>query len=456
MSEHNPFESLGKEEGLDVAAIFGGGVQGSDTNPFETAPVPASAAEPLRAEEPEQPKQSIDQPAVAEQPARPETPTPVEEQPQPPAPAAPAANPLQAALEEKAAQEQKAVAQSLFEKAPVFSYGSAKDPISDGAMTFEELRIAKSEDFPELAEGKRVSWSVEYGKITKQITDPKGKTIQSIKEEIERSKEFLEGLKKAKDKNPDCLVKPRVTAQSKGIAAYKGVFASMEDARASDKTICLIPAADGKVYEMRKTEMGDFIAPKDNIVDFQAVRAGFTPALPRIPNSLLQQIISFFRCYMEESREFEALAHILWDKEQEVFIVYVPPQQVFKARVEASLPQDRFSESRYIHYADIHSHNSMEAKFSSIDNADERATRIYAVMGRLDKFFPDLTVRMSCGGSFLELDPSLIFEGVGEEFPQEWRENVQSGQRLRIPGRACRIDPHFAADKEFFVPGESL
>ena len=28
-------------------------------------------------------------------------------------------------------------------------------------------------------------------------------------------------MKKAKDKNPDCLVKPRVTAQSKGIAAYK-------------------------------------------------------------------------------------------------------------------------------------------------------------------------------------------------------------------------------------------
>lgn len=308
---------------------------------------------------------------------------------------------------------------------------------ADASMTFEELRIAKSDDFPELAEGKRVSWSVEYGKVTKQIADPKGKTIQSVKEEIERSKEFLEGLKKAKDKNPDCLVKPRVTAQSKGIAAYKGVFSSVEDAQASNKTICLIPSADGKVYEMRKTDMGDFIAPKDNIVDFQAVRAGFTPALPLVPHSLLRQIISFFRCFMEEKQEFEALAHILWDKELEEFTVYIPPQQVSKARVEASLPQGSFPEDRFIHYADIHSHNSMEAKFSTIDNADERATRIYAVVGRLDKFFPDLTVRMSCGGNFLELDPSLIFEDMRTEFPQEWRKNVH---RVERDHKCCASD----------------
>lgn len=430
MSEQNPFEEL-KDDGMDIASIFGGGTQGSDANPFDVMVPPSdSTAEPPQAAESEQPDR---QPATAEQPVLPAAPTPVQEpaqpaaagQPVPTIPAAPTSDPLQAAFQEKAAQDQKAAAQSLFEKSPVFSYGSDKDPISDASMTFEELRIAKADDYPELAEGKRVSWSVEYGKVTKAIPDPKGTTIQSVKEKIERSKEFLEGLKKTKDKNPDCLVKPRVTAQSKGIAAYKGVFSSVEDAKASAKTICLIPAADGKVYEMRKTDMGDFIVPKDNIVDFQAVRAGFTPALPLVPNSLLQQIIAFFRCYMEEKQEFEALAHILWDKEQEEFAVYIPPQKVSKARVEASLPGDSFPEERFIHYADIHSHNSMEAKFSPVDNADEQATRIYAVVGRLDKFFPDLTVRMSCGGNFLELDPNLIFEGMDTEFPQKWQKNVQ-------------------------------
>lgn len=437
MSEQNlPFEEIQADEGLDIASIFGGQAPNSESNPFEAAqqPLTTPTAEPSAVSAPiEAPAQPTAQPATPTQPNVPTAPASAPEPAKPPVGEAqqmiPVKNPLQAALEQQAAQTQQAVAQSLFEKAPVFAYGSAKDPITDSAMTFEELRIAKADDFPELAEGKRVSWSVEYGKVTKQITDPKGKTIQSVKEEIERSKEFLEGLKKAKDKNPDCLVKPRVTAQSKGIAAYKGVFSSVEDARESEKTICLIPAADGKVYEMRKTDMGEFIAPKNNIVEFQAVRAGFIPALPLIPQTLLQQIISFFRCYMEEEQEFEALAHILWDKEQEEFAVYIPPQQVSKARVEARLPLDRFSEERYLHYADIHSHNSMEAKFSSTDNLDEQATRIYAVVGRLDKFFPDLTVRMSCGGAFQELDPSLVFESTGEVFPQEWRNNVKKGER---------------------------
>lgn len=187
---------------------------------------------------------------------------------------------------------------SLFDKPPIFSYGGAKEEIKDASITFEELRIAKSDDFPELGEGKKVSWSVTYGKVSKFISDPKGTTIASIKEEIEKSKAFLDALKKAakeKDRSPDCLVTPKVTAQSKGIASYKGVFATVEDAQASDKAICLIPSRDGRIYELRKTEMGDFIAPKHKIVDFSAVRAGFTPALPLIPREVTGEVKDVFK-----------------------------------------------------------------------------------------------------------------------------------------------------------------
>ena len=459
-------ENLG-EDGIDLSAIFGADSP-VDGDPFadpRQSGTPAQQAAPATQEPPTPPAAETVPPVVEEPPAPVEKPEPETKQIPPQTSdaevqqsgVAPVVDdPLGAAFAQKQAEADKAAVQSLFEKPPVFAYGSAKDPITDPAMTFEELRIAKSADFPELGEGKRVSWSVEYGKVTKTITDPKGKTIQTVKEEIERSKEFLDGLKKAKDKNPDCLVKPRVTAQSKGIAAYKGVFLSLEEAWASDKPICLIPSADGKVFELRKTEMGDFVAPKNNVVDFQAVRAGFTPALPLIPQSLLQQIISFFRCYMDKSHEFEALAHILWDKEQEEYTVHIPIQTVSKARVDADLSKEGYSEDRYIHYADIHSHNSMEAKFSPTDDADERATRLYVVVGRLDKFFPDVTVRMSCGGTYLELDPGTIFEGIGEVFPRKWRENVKPAQGLRIPSGACRLTPHFAADKEFFAPGEGV
>ena len=472
MSDQNsafPFEELGQDEGLDIAKIFGEASTPA-ANPFampaqqqvtSTAPVQqipaAPAPQPSIPQAPVMPaQQTVMQQAIPTQPVGMDNqpvpmqpsavpPAPVVQQvPVPPAPvsavppatpvaatpampAEPAAMPesgdlIGAAFAQQEAKVEAAAAKSLFEKAPVFSYGSAKEDITDSGKTFEELRIEKSEDFPELAEGKRVSWSVEYGKVNKAITDPKGTTIRSVKEEIEKSKAFLDGLKKAKDKNPDCLVKPRVTAQNKGIQSYKGVFTSLEEARASGKAICVIPSDDGKIYEMRNTEMGEFVAPKSKVIEFDAIRAGFTPALPLIP---LQQIISFFRCYMREGSEYEALALILWDREIGEFMVHIPRQEVSKARISADLNACTLPEDRYLHYCDIHSHNSMAAKFSPVDDADEYATRLYIVLGRLDQFFPDISVRMCCGGTYVPLDPGLVIEGLGMVFPEAWKDNIK-------------------------------
>ncbi len=447
MSEQNssgfPFAEVPDSAGLDIDAIFGGAPNGGapgNVNPFDAAlaqqaapPAPIPQAQAQEAAPQPMAQQPVFQSVQPVQPAPAPAPTA--------APAAPATqsaldiDPLAAAMAEQEIKAEQKAAKSLFEKAPVFHYGSAREDITDPGMTFEELRIAKSADFPELGEGKKVSWTVEYGKTVKTITDPKGTTIASVKSEIELSKAFLDNLKKAKDKNPDCLVKPKVTAQSKGIASYKGVFASLEEARASDKAICTIPGGDGRVYELRKNELGEFIAPKDSVIDLGSVRAGFTPALPLVPMELLAQIISFFRCCMTGPEEFEALAHILWDKQEQEFVVRVPEQTVTKTHIDAELGRDDLPEERYLHYIDIHSHNSMEAKFSPVDDADEQATRIYIVVGRLDKFFPDITVRMSCGGTYLPLDPGCVLESYGAVFPQEWKTNVKLLRRNVLPAR---------------------
>lgn len=412
------FAELG-EEGLDIEAIFGSG----------STPAPPPPPEPEPVQEPGSAPQSdppAEQPPV-EQPSAQNTQNADEGGGLDLLTALAAESGVETPSAKPTQEVPKQV--SLFDKAPVFSYGGVRESIEDTAMTFEELRIAKADDFPELAEGKKVSWSVEYGKTTKYISDPKGTTIASVKEEIEKSKAFLDGLKKAKekDRNPDCLVKPKVTAQSKGTAAYKGVFPSVESAKASDKVICLFPGQDGHVYELRKTEMGDFIAPKHNIVEFSSVRAGFTPALPLIPKELMGRIISFFRCFMNESEEFEALVHIYWDREQEEFTLFVPRQRVSKVSIDADLRGDALPEDRYLHYADVHSHNSMEAKFSPIDDRDEKATRLYFVIGHLERYYPSITARFSCGGTYQEIDPALVLESIGEDFPCEWLDRVERG-----------------------------
>ena len=112
---------------------------------------------------------------------------------------------------------------------------------------------------------------------------------------------------------------------------------------------------------------------------------------------------------------------IYWDKWKEEYLAYVPQQNVSKAGIHASLQENPYDdESRYIHYADIHSHNSMEAFFSSIDDADERGTGIYMVLGHLDHFYPEIAARICCGGSFVGIDPGTVVEGLEEPFPPEW------------------------------------
>lgn len=284
MSEQNtntwPFSEIPDADDLDISAIFGGnGTATNDNgkNPFEAPapPVPVDAA-PVT---PQTPPAATVPPAAAAQPATPaapaETPAGTAAPAAPPAPAQPAAaaaappaqpadatvdNPIAAAFEKKTVENAQ---KGLLEKAPVFCHKGVKEPIDDPSMTFEELRIRKSEDFADLEEGKYVSWSVDYCGIRKDIKDPKGTTIISVKETIERSREFLDALKKAKDKNPDCLIKPKVVMKTKGVASsYKGRFGSVEEARESDKVICLIPSQDGRIYEMRKTEQANLLPPK--------------------------------------------------------------------------------------------------------------------------------------------------------------------------------------------------
>ena len=427
MSDSNsmwPFQEISAEEGLDINEIFGTGTSSGtaapEANPFQVPQqaVPAPEAAIPRVEQP---------PTSPAAPQAEQTPAP---QPAavtiPPAtiPAAEPApnNPLEAAFEAKTVENAKA---SLFEKKPVFCHKSAKEVVEDPTMTFEELRIRKSEDFLDLEEGKNVSWSVEYGTIRKSVRDPKGTMIIAMKESIERSREFLDVLKNAENKNPDCIVRPKATMNNKGIAAYKRTFPTVEAARNSDKVICLIPSRDGRIYELRKMEQGEFIAPKNNVVDFSEIRAGFIPALPKIPAQLMGEIIAFFRSFMTESEENEAMAQIYWDKAEKRFFAYVPKQSVCKEEVEANLhdcPYD--DEERYICYADIHSHNSMDAFFSGKDDRDECSTGLYLVLGRLDHFYPEIKARIFCGDSFVPIDPDTVVEGLERQFPREWLEQV--------------------------------
>ena len=414
------FALLGDDEEFDVDKIFGGG---SD-EPAPPPPAPTLAEEVKSQPEPEQV-----QTETAESQPEPEQTLPAKTQE---APAEEEKQPLglfsaftgveSAPIPEAAPVTSLAprpqTQLSLFDKPAVFQYGGAKEQITDADMTFEALRIQKADDFPELEDASAVTWQVRYGDITKTVPAPKTDTIAAMKAEIEKSKAFLDSLKKGKVKDPECVVKPQIRMQKKGIASYKGVFPTLEAAR----------------------------APKHKITEFSEVRAGFRPALPRIPQELLRSIIGFFRSQMESGAEFEALVRIYWDRKEQKFIPFVPKQRVTKDRVTVRLTDENLpDDTRYLYYADIHSHNSMKAVFSAIDDQDERGTRLYLVIGRLERFFPEISARISCGGSFVPIEPSLVLEGVDSGFPAEWSGKVVH----QLPELPEPPSAHFAGVRSF-------
>ena len=436
-------------DNLDFMAIFGGegsldlGSGGEDFDalfaekeapqlPEEKDPETTEAVQlkmtPVEVPKPEEKKEDTNAPEE-ERPEPPSNPAAApEKKPAAPKvsgkPTASPANPFEAAMrqvEEKITQD---LAGELLQKPPVFQFGGVTEEITAPKKTFEQLRKEKEADFPGLEDGKRVSWTMEYGKITKTIPKPKDVIIYAAKAGIEKSEGFRDMLKKAKDRALTCKVRPHIAAQSKGIASYKGIFSSLEEMEKAPNVINLVPARDGHVYEIRCLESGRFITRATNIPELSEIREGFHSNLPLIPFELVQQVIGFFRSYMREGAETEALVRVYWDRLEERFLLDIPHQKVSKTRIFADIPIDP-DWNNLLHYADIHSHNSMAARFSEIDDEDEKANRLYLVMGRLDQYFPEVSARICNGGTFLPIHPGDVLEGVPREFPSWWSNRVQ-------------------------------
>lgn len=307
---------------------------------------------------------------------------------------------------------------------PVFDYASIQAEITDADMTFEQLRVKMSADCPELEARAHVSWTLSYAGLTERITDVNS-TIYSAKSKLEQSRKFKDALKKhkSKDKLPVCSVKPSVTAQKKGILpfpSYKAMCHSIETAEQSAAPICYIPSQNGQIYEMRRNEIGTFIAPTSKIAELDIVRAGFHMNLPRLPAAKLAEIVAFFRrVCAEHHSHMEALVNVYWDHTEQKYLLHVPKQHATAVSVETDLA-DCPDGNRYLHVMEVHSHNMMSARFSKTDDEDEQATRLYMVIGRLDRYYPEIRCRFACGGQHVEIPAEQICERTDVPFSTAW------------------------------------
>ena len=341
------------------------------------------------------------------------------------------------AVEQAQQDSEKRLIESLTAQNPFFQYSKAMKEITDPETTFEDLRLQNVGDYPELdSKDRDVKWSVVYGSVTKSITDSNAKVFE-VKAQIEKSKDFLDGLKNAKkeaDKKPKCYVKATVVFQKKGKANIIPMYPTLEDAIASEKEVTYVPLKDGVIYQVRNNDIGIFIVPADPVPG-QSPQANryFHFCLPKLPASLLLQVVSFFQ-YICQKNGTEVLVNLLYDKTEQKYICDVPEQTVSGCEVTTNAEYD---DSRYLHVMDIHSHNTMPAFFSSIDDVDELVSRLYMVIGRLDEAVPQIKLRASCGGKFIPLEVEKIFDIPKDScpFPKKWIEKLKIKKQPKLINR---------------------
>jgi PRTRC genetic system protein A len=135
------------------------------------------------------------------------------------------------------------------------------------------------------------------------------------------------------------------------------------------------------------------------------LRHHFRLKVPRIPVRLLDTILTDAR---RARRPDGGLNEVLYQFHHHGQTVQVkkPPQQTAATSVLATGMDDPAI------LCDLHSHGNMRAFFSRIDDADEQATKVYIVIGKLDT---ELEIRLRVGvyGYWQPLPVTAVFTGTG-------------------------------------------
>ncbi|MDD3412553.1 MAG: hypothetical protein PHY47_00990 [Lachnospiraceae bacterium] len=158
---------------------------------------------------------------------------------------------------------------------------------------------------------------------------------------------------------------------------------------------------------LKKSDVGLDTLPKVNLSE-----AFIKLAYGKIPESILNQIIAFFKAVMAKHSGSEAFCQVYWDIQESKYMIHVPKQQVSGAavRYDATLNLDKIEPERYVFVYECHSHNSMGAFWSGTDNADENDLRVYGVFGRLNTDKWEHKHRTIVGKEEIDCGLDLVFD----------------------------------------------
>ncbi len=160
----------------------------------------------------------------------------------------------------------------------------------------------------------------------------------------------------------------------------------------------IVTGRDGSVYRIEQMPYGCFDCREDGSdVDFRMTEK-------KIPYGILMDVVTFFK----RNPRKEAAVQVFYNLETEKYEIYYPEQKVTSASVVFTRNHDM--ENDKVLVMDIHSHGTMSAFFSSIDDNDEKGTRLFMVFGNLDKKEITHKLRAGIAGNYKMLKLSDVFE----------------------------------------------
>ena len=205
------------------------------------------------------------------------------------------------------------------------------------------------------------------------------------------------------------------------------------------------------VYKIQTNAIGRFVTLRNKHIGNNEYhyleRVGqqsFKMLLPKIPKRFLSGMIELFT-NIAKTNNNEVMVQIFWNKTTEEYQMCVPYQEVAGASITFDRNSGDIIDPNLLWVMDVHSHVYMNNFFSGTDSKDEISTRVFGVIGQLNKPGLHMSVRAGSGGAFIDLQVEDIFDMDDAEHytvPEEEYVNIVA---RNTPGFKSKFVPVYPA-----------
>ncbi len=201
------------------------------------------------------------------------------------------------------------------------------------------------------------------------------------------------------------------------------IIAADESAVEEVSLPAFVVARDG-LYLRKRSLLGLSQVQVDEVAHLPPAREYLEYALPKVPASLMSQVVGFFRAIWARQRS-EALVLLTWDAE--AFGLIVPEQRAGAASVKHRLETSDVPPGVQL-VGSIHSHGALSAGASLTDEEDEADfDGIHVVVGDVDERRPSYSAAIVVDGRRFGCRTSLVLERPRRftDPPADWLERVK-------------------------------